>query len=112
MAKRSTKRGPRKRNPTRTAVSALVEAVSEQVMQHVRKELPSKDAFNELRRDVRRIGTRLERASAGRPRRGRPPSNRKCTVRGCSEKHVAHGYCSKHYQQWRRQQQGKAVRKK
>ena len=107
--KKMTKRGPR---PTRMVVSALVEAVSTQVLGQLRKEVPSRDDVRELRRDVQRIVSRLERVSADRPRRGRPPSNRKCAVKGCDEKHVAHGYCSKHYQQWRRKQQAKAVRKK
>lgn len=108
-SKKKTTRGPR---PTRAVMSALVEAVSTQVLDRIKKEVPSRDAVRELRRDVQRIVTRLERVSADRPRRGRPPSNRKCTVKGCNEKHVAHGFCSKHYQHWRRAQQAKAVRKK
>lgn len=101
-------RARRKRAVRSGAVTAslrnLIESIATRVADRMSKTIAGRDEIRSLERQVkdlaRRVDARGARTGARRP--GRPPSNKVCKVRGCGLKHVAQGYCSKHYQAWRR----------
>jgi len=82
----------------------LVEAVVERVVARVQRKLPGLEQIRELESRVRRLGRRVESGGfrVGASRAGRPPLYRECTIEGCGLPHTARGFCSKHYQVWRR----------
>ena len=82
----------------------LVESVTERVWVRMRKDLISRAEIRSLEREVRALARKVEtvRLSSDRSRVGRPRLDRKCRVAGCGLPHVAQGFCSKHYQAWRR----------
>ena len=92
------------------SLKSLIESIAERVADRMGRNVAGREEIRALERQVRdlarRVNARSGKASARRP--GRPPSNRVCKVKGCGLKHVAQGYCSKHYQGWRRKQQAKA----
>jgi hypothetical protein len=86
------------------ALKDLIEAVADKVFERVERRLPAREHLKEIERQIARLSRRIE-ASDGRVRVrrvGRPRSDRKCKVAGCELPHVAQGFCSKHYQAWRR----------
>jgi hypothetical protein len=87
------------------ALRNLVEAVARKVMDEVRREIPERNRVRRIERQLARLSRRLGSGgrASGAKRVGRPRSDRRCTVRGCSLPHVAQGLCSKHYQARRRQ---------
>lgn len=58
-----------------------------------------------LNRELRLVHQRLDKLErslgANRTRSSREVSEKSCSKPGCKSKVVAHGLCSKHYQQWR-----------
>ncbi len=104
MARRE-RRGAAGRGMGVTAsLKGLVEAIAERVVERASRQLPGREQLRHVERELRRLARRVESGS-GRPgarRVGRPRSNRKCKVNGCGLPHVAQGFCSKHYQAWRR----------
>lgn len=97
-------------------VKDLVGAITDTVLERILSQLPSREEIRDLERVVRELSRRVDGLSAKKGARkvGRPRSNRKCEVAGCGLPHVAQGYCSRHYQAWRRKQDEnpKATRKK
>lgn len=85
-----------------TSVKSLVEAIAERVIASAERRLPDRDQLKDLQRQMRGLARRIESSSRGRGRVGRPRTNRKCQVARCGLPHVAQGYCSRHYQAWRR----------
>jgi hypothetical protein len=83
-------------------MKSLVEAIAERVIASAERRLPDRDQLKDLQRQLRGLARRIESTSRRRGRVGRPPSHRKCQVPGCGLPHVAQGYCSRHYQAWRR----------
>ena len=104
------KGGTRKVN---AAARGFVDSVAQLVADKVKEELPTREEFRELKRAVRELQRKLRSGTgvAGLRKAGRPRSNRKCEVAGCNRPHVAQGYCSRHYQARRREQQAGQVRK-
>jgi hypothetical protein len=102
------RQGSRAKRHPRLGMSAslrgLVEAITERVLARVEKKAPDREELRAVKRDLRNLQRRLEAATgrvvARRP--GRPRSDRKCKARACGRPHVAQGFCSKHYQAWRR----------
>ncbi len=90
--------------PIAESLKGLVEAVVDRVLARVQRELPDRDQIRTLEKDLHRLTKRVEaRGLRGGGRRvGRPRLDRKCKVAGCGLPHVAQGFCSKHYQAWRR----------
>lgn len=82
----------------------LVESVTERVWSHMRKDLISRAEIRALEREVRALARKVDtvRLHSDKNRVGRPRLDRKCRVGGCGLPHVAQGFCSKHYQAWRR----------
>jgi hypothetical protein len=95
-----------------TALKALVEAVAVRLLEQAERRLPSREQVRRLERQVARLGRRIEagRGRVGVRRVGRPRTDRKCKMSGCELPHVAQGYCSKHYQAWRRKKLTAAAR--
>lgn len=105
MARRKTDRHSERSATITDSLKGFVEAVVERVLVRVRKELPGRDRIRALETHLRRLTKRVEaRSRPGSRKVGRPRLNRKCKVAGCGLPHVAHGFCSKHYQSWRRRQ--------
>jgi hypothetical protein len=106
---RYAKGGIRKVN---APVKDLVSAITETVLERILGQLPSREDIKELERNLRELSRRVEALSRRKEARrvGRPRSDRKCEVAGCNLPHVAQGYCSRHYQAWRRQQAGQKTR--
>jgi hypothetical protein len=95
-----------------TALKALVEAVAARVLERAERRLPSRQQVTRLERQVARLSRRIE-TGGGRVvvrRVGRPRTDRKCKMTGCDLPHVAQGFCSKHYQAWRRKKLRAAAR--
>lgn len=82
-------------------LKSLVTAVAEQVVGRIQMGLPGREEFRALRKQIRSLERKIGRGRTGRGP-GRPPSNRLCQIKGCGLPHTAHGFCSKHYQAWRR----------
>lgn len=104
MPRKKTGRG-RERTVTLTdTLKGLVESVADHVLLRVRRELPNREQIRALEMHLRRLTKRVEaKGLRGTGRKvGRPRLNRKCKVAGCGLPHVAQGFCSKHYQSWRR----------
>ena len=100
-------RQARRGRPSTAGVTAslrgLIEHIAEQVVARVERRLPGRDELRSVERQMRELSRRVEARGAGQRRGpGRPRSNRTCEARGCDLPHVAHGFCSKHYQAWRR----------
>ena len=106
---RQAKGGIRKVN---APVKDLVSAITETVFERILTQLPGKEEIRELERNLRELSRRVDALSKRKEskRVGRPRSNRKCEVAGCNLPHVAQGFCSRHYQAWRRQQAGQKTR--
>ena len=105
MARRGTGgRGTGRKASIGTALKALVEAVAARVLERAERRLPSREQVNRLERQVARLSRRIESRGGrlGARRVGRPHTDRKCKMPGCGLQHVAQGFCSKHYQAWRR----------
>ncbi len=87
-----------------SSLRRLVESVTERVWVRVRKDLISRAEIRSLEREVRALARKVDtvRLRSDRNRVGRPRLDRKCRVSGCGLPHVAQGFCSKHYQAWRR----------
>lgn len=86
------------------SLKGLVEAIADAVRESLESRFPSREELRDLERSVRELNRRVD-ALAVRPgvrRVGRPRSDRKCEMEGCNSPHVAQGFCSKHYQAWRR----------
>jgi hypothetical protein len=86
------------------ALRLLVDGIASKVADEVGRRFPEKERLRRIERQLARISRRLgSRNVALSVRRvGRPRSDRRCKVGGCGLPHVAHGFCSKHYQSWRR----------
>jgi hypothetical protein len=93
-------------------VKNLVEAITETVLERIMSQLPTREEIRDLERMVRELSRKVDALSKRKGARkvGRPRSNRKCEVAGCDLPHVAQGYCSRHYQAWRRKNQGKKAK--
>lgn len=104
MARKSARRGGGRPGSIVSSLKGLVESVAERVLTRVQKDLPGRDQLRALERQVRGLARRVDSriGRVGVRRVGRPRLNRKCKVAGCGLPHVAQGYCSKHYQAWRR----------
>lgn len=105
MARRGS-RGKRGGRPATAgaALKQMIEAIAERVLERVRREIPDRESLRRIERQMRRLNRRIEAGGkrVGIRRVGRPRSDRRCTVRGCGRRHVAHGLCSLHYQARRR----------
>ena len=111
MAIRSRKAGGGVRQ-VNTAARGFVESVARVAAEKVKEDLPSSEQFRELKRTVRELQKKLQsRSGTGTRKVGRPRSNRTCGIKGCNRSHVARGFCSKHYQAQRRDEQAVSVRK-
>lgn len=90
----------------RTAVKGLVEGIAERVELRAATHRPTREQVRLLERRIqaleRKVATLRSRTKPARV--GRPPLHRKCKLASCGLAHVAHGFCSKHYQAWRRKQ--------
>jgi len=108
--KQVAKGGVRKVN---AAARGFVDSVAQSVAEKVREEMPTREEFRELKKAVRELERKLRSGTGtgGRRKAGRPRSNRKCEVAGCSRPHVAQGFCSRHYQAQRREDQSSLARK-
>jgi hypothetical protein len=86
------------------SLRALVDGVAERLLQRVQKGLPTREQLRALEKEVRLLGRKLDavRLRSTPSRVGRPRLDRKCKIGGCGLPHVAQGFCSKHYQAWRR----------
>jgi hypothetical protein len=86
------------------ALRALVDGVADRLLQRVQKGLPTREQVRDLEKEIRGLERKLDsvRLRAAPSRVGRPRLDRKCKVAGCGLPHVAQGFCSKHYQAWRR----------
>jgi hypothetical protein len=86
------------------ALKSLVEAIASRVVDRVQQQIPEKAQMRRVERQLARLVHRAERGAGapGARRVGRPRSDRRCKMRGCGLSHVAQGFCSKHYQAWRR----------
>ena len=102
---------PRKKRSKRTgtvslsgSLKGLIEAIAEQVVQRLHSELPTRDDVKSLERHLRTLSRQVRTGArkAARGRVGRPPTDRRCKLNACNQPHVARGYCSMHYQAWRR----------
>jgi hypothetical protein len=83
------------------SLTQFAEELVRLVTEHIDRSVGSARAalgaeLKRLRREVARLGGGRDGARGGRPR-----SRRACSVRGCSEPHVARGLCKNHYQQLR-----------
>lgn len=87
-----------------SSLRLLVESVTERVWLRMRKDLVSRAEIRSLEREVRALSRKVDtvRLRSDKNRVGRPRLDRKCRVSGCGLPHVAQGFCSKHYQAWRR----------
>jgi hypothetical protein len=86
------------------SLKSLVESITESVTASLEQRFPRREELREIERSVRELSRKVD-ALASRPgvrRVGRPRSDRQCEIQGCAAPHVAQGYCSKHYQAWRR----------
>ena len=95
------------------AARGFVDSVARSVADKVKEDLPTREEFRELKKAVRELQRKL-RSGSGAPgsrRAGRPRSDRKCEVAGCNRPHVAQGFCSRHYQAKRREDQSALARK-
>ena len=94
-----------------SSLRRLIESVTERVWIRVRKDLISRAEIRALEREVRALARKVETARfrSDRSRVGRPRLDRKCKVPGCGFPHVAQGFCSKHYQAWRRRKMNGAA---
>lgn len=90
----------------------LVEAIAEGVVEKARRRLPERGQIRDLERQLTRLTKRItvSGGKVGIRRVGRPRADRQCNLPGCGLPHVAHGFCSKHYQSWRRRRLKKATR--
>ncbi len=104
MSERKPRGGRRSREGVASTLRDLVESVAARVVARVQRDLPDREQIRLLERQLRRLERRLESAdvrSVG-GRVGRPRLDRKCKMPTCGLPHVAQGFCSKHYQAWRR----------
>lgn len=107
MARRTTRPGA---NGSTTALAVslkhLVESVTERVWLRVRRDLISREEIRTLEREVRALARKVDlvRFRKAPSHVGRPRLDRKCKIASCGLPHVAQGFCSKHYQSWRRKQ--------
>jgi hypothetical protein len=96
------------------STNTFVDAVADVILERLRSEVPSQDEFRELRKTVQELLRKSRSRTGGGSGRGvgRPRSDRKCGIDGCSRPHVAQGYCSRHYQAQRREEQVKKAKRK
>lgn len=111
-ASRKAKQGKGGIRKVNAPVKDLVAAITETVLERILTQLPGKEEIKEIERNVRELSRRVDAMAKRKESRrvGRPRSNRKCEVAGCNLPHVAQGFCSRHYQAWRRQQSGQKTR--
>jgi hypothetical protein len=76
-------------------VSSLFEAFLSEIDARVGR------ALAEAVRDLHQRIDRLERNLSGRGKESAVQSFRVCRKPGCNSRVIAHGLCSRHYQQWR-----------
>jgi hypothetical protein len=113
MARRGRRGGRARVSGIANSFRGLVEAIADKVVTRVQKQLPGRDQLKGLERQVRSLTRRIETGASrsGVRRVGRPRSHRKCQVPGCGLPHVAQGFCSRHYQAWRRRKLQRAGRR-
>ncbi len=99
---RSSTNGRSRGGGVAASLRGLIETIAERVAERMQKQLPGRDEMKSLERQIRDLTKRVEARGLGPRRVGRPRSDRKCSLRGCGLPHVAQGFCSKHYQAWRR----------
>ncbi len=99
-----TVRRRRRRASVASSIRGLLDVVADRVVYRVQRSVAARAQVRDLERQVRVLSRRVEAGLAriGPRRVGRPRSNRRCKVKRCGLPHVAHGFCSRHYQAWRR----------
>ena len=102
---------PRKKLSKRNRVASLsgslkglIEAIADQVVERLQSDLPTRQDVKSIERHLRTLSRQVRTGArkAARGRVGRPPTDRRCKLNSCNQPHVARGYCSMHYQAWRR----------